>query len=192
MINYLEGEILDLSPNTVTILTPAGIGFEVNIHSRIYKQLISKKKARLKTKLIIKENSFAFYAFSNQQEEYLFFCLEKIHKIGHKTAYNIIRFAEAQVIIEKIKLKDIDFFEQIPGVGKKSARKIVIETIEKIEKDPDIKNIIVNEEDQLLISALQNLGFETSRINRVIPKLTTEAEFEQKLKKALKLLNKEQ
>ncbi len=188
MINYLQGEIADLTPNTVTLITPAGLGFQINIHNRIYKQLISKKQARLKTKLIIKENSFAFYAFSNFQEEYLFTTLEKIHKIGHKTAYNIIRFSEPKKIIEKIRNKDTDFFEKIPGVGKKSARKIIIETIDKIDKNPDIKNLIVNEEDELLISALKNLGFDSTKINKVITKIT-ETEFEPRLKQALKLLN---
>ena len=190
MIRCIKGEIKDLAVDKVVIITPAGIGFQVEIHPRIYRKIRGLKEVDLRVRMILRENFFAFYAFEDDKEEYLFTLLEKIHKIGAKTAYNILRFADFETIRKKVQEKDTAFFQQIPKVGRKSAQKVVFELGEKITEDFQAGEFFPQQEDKMLSMALRSLGFSTEDIKKVSGGIQPNLPLEEKIKEALKKINR--
>ncbi len=190
MIRYIKGRIKDLAVDKVVLLTPAGIGFQIQIHPRIYKKIKGLQETSLRVRMILRENFFAFYAFEDEREEYLFIQLEKIHKIGAKIAYNILRFADFETIRKKIQEKDIAFFQQVPKVGRKSAQKVVFELAEKIMGDFEAAEFFPQQEDKMLNQALRSLGFSADDIKKISGSIQPDLPLEEKIKAALKKIGK--
>ncbi len=190
MISKIKGQVKELNSNKVVIETPAGLFFEVFISPKIADSLELESFVELEVLLVVTEKFFGFYGFETREEKEVFSRIEKIPGIGHKLAYNIISFAQLEKIAQKCKEGDIDFFVQIPGVGRKTAKKLIIELGNIFEEEIKVQNLFVNEEDRLLIEALKTLGYKLSEIKEIIPKVERGLSLEERLKKALKFLSK--
>jgi len=194
MISYLKGNLIQKSPNQVT-LDIGGVGYCAWIPLSTYFKLGDiDEKTELFIYTHMTDNSLALYGFSTKEERDIFLKLIGISGIGPKSALNVLSGIEVSDLEQAIRESDVARISLVPGIGKKTAMRIALELQEKLEKKEKVLSGKGFQEREDLISALMNLGFRRKEVEKIvdeaIKKLTLEAEFEQLLRESLKSLAK--
>lgn len=162
MINYLNG-ILQFVSEDYIILDVNNIGLKIHIPTTVTKQLPAvNEKVKILTYLHIRENDFSLYGFIDSFQVDMFKLLLSVSGIGPKVAINTLSFFTPQKLSESIISNNINALTAIPGVGKKTAKKIIFELKDKItEKYEILKSSTEISSDKLLeaINALEILGY---------------------------------
>ena len=140
MIGYLQGEILEHADSRILVgvgdKTTAGlVGYVVSVphHSR-YEAFLPGEKIELFIHTHVREDAFDLYGFSSQAEKTLFLTLLNVNGIGPKSALGILGAVEWNQLIEAIMEEDQAFLTQIPGIGKKTAERMVVELRDAVKK----------------------------------------------------------
>ena len=185
MIVAIEG-IIEKKEPTFVYLNVGGITYEINISLNTSAK-IKDKKTKLHTIQIFKEDSQKLYGFYDLSEKKMFSELIKINGVGPKVALAICSTFTPSTFGQIITNKDVNRLKKVPGIGAKSASRILVELsgviIETDEKHINNSNITE------AIMALESLGFKKEAINKVLNKIeaTSTADI---VKQALKLLQK--
>ncbi|NUJ97955.1 Holliday junction branch migration protein RuvA [Candidatus Gracilibacteria bacterium] len=130
MIAYLEGEIIDLSFHSLIIKTNSGIGYEININEFTFSQLSFGERSSFFIYHSISEGRESLYAFLEKEERQIFTEIIKISGIGGRMGLNLLNFGYEK-LMEALQKGDKSFFENVKGIGKKLAEKILIEMKDK-------------------------------------------------------------
>jgi len=133
MIAFLQGNFVQLTPAKL-IVDVGGVGYEVNISLNTYESISKKEKGLLHTYLHITENSQVLFGFYDQQEKELFLQLISVSGVGASTARMMLSGMQPEEIIRAIVQGDARQLEQIKGIGKKSAERLVLELRDKLSK----------------------------------------------------------
>ncbi|NLW73047.1 MAG: Holliday junction branch migration protein RuvA [Chloroflexi bacterium] len=159
MIASLTGKIIALTSDTV-ILEVQGIGFEIFISKSVLPTLELGQRLSLQTHLVVREDLLALYGFESSDEKQLFFQLLGVDGVGPKLALSIISNLSIDNIRRAVLNEQPEFFSRVPGVGKKTAQKILIHMQGKIVGglEGEISHRISQVEDQVL-EALVGLGY---------------------------------
>ncbi len=189
MIYSIQGKIESFQPNKLIIKTNSGLSFEVIVSPKLASKFELEQEIKLLTVMVITEKFFGLYGFEDERKRDIFLRLEAISGIGHRLAYNIVSFAEPDEIAQKCKLGDVDYFVQIPGIGKKTAKKIIVELSQIFETEVSLKSLFLDKEDKLLFEALRGLGYKLKEIRKVLPKVDKTASLEERIRQALKELS---
>jgi len=175
MIASIKGEVTLKTENELVLLVN-DIGFRVMVPKAVAAQAVVTEKIHLLTTLIVREDSLALFGFSKEEELELFNKLISINGIGPKTALAILSTLPVDTIVAAAMSNRDDVFSQVPGIGKKSAQKIMIYLHDKVSKMP-IKEMIVSHEDvdvnSEVMDALTGLGYsvvEAQSAVQAIPK----------------------
>jgi len=175
MLAYIEGEIKAKGSNFVVLATKSGVGYSVFLPPR----LIKGKRLALFVYHYQTEKSDALYGFSDFLERELFEKLIKVQGLGPKGAMALLSLYEPKEIIGIIKNADIAKVEATPGIGKKTARKIIADLAGEV--------ILDKKTDKILESALKSLGFKQDEIQSSFDFLTGEEKtLQEKVSKILK------
>ena len=169
MIVHIDGKILSKNPDSV-IIDVNGLGYECSISSYTYNELPDEgSTVFLNTFLQISENSHSLYAFSNLEEKSLFTMLIGINGIGPKKAMPILSSSSPNDIINRIVSGDVSMMSSLPGVGPKTAKRIIIELKDKLS---DYSASISDVEDTSIINdalnALTVLGYSGIAVKKAI------------------------
>lgn len=194
MIAYLKGKIFQKTVNSIIIETN-GIGYEVFIPTNQLNKYSQGIEIELFTYLHTREDLLQLYGFSNWDEKELFLLLINISGIGPKAALSILSHGSLKQLKTAIGSGDINFLTKLPGIGKKTAQRLIVElkdkmqivSAEKVEMPED--GLITNNSD--IISALNGLGYQETEIKKIYPQLIKEnpdADESTLIKKALQLL----
>ncbi len=135
MISFLQGQPVHHTAQSV-IINVQGVGYEVRVNERLLQQLLSQKNTdiQLTTHLINKEDSLELYGFQSPQEKDIFLQLTKVSGIGPRTALAIFSILDFTEIVRAIVSNQPQILSQAPGVGKKTAQRIILELKEKLSK----------------------------------------------------------
>jgi Holliday junction DNA helicase RuvA len=197
MIAWIQGSILKKTKNSLFIASP-NVAYEIFIGEEKIDHYQERQNASFFVFAILKDKWFEFYGFPSFEERELFQIFLTVSGLGPKYSCKIIQNYELDQIINAIELKDSFLFEKIPGIGKKTAGKIILDLEKKISKIPhnSLQDIGGNNElSKSIFSALQNMGFHNKSILQVIQKtvqLSKEKQtFESFLKSCLKELRKD-
>lgn len=199
MIAYLEGKILDKKPVKV-ILFCNGVGFEVNIPITTFDNLPAVGEiTQLHIHYSFNENDgVKLFGFISKNEKEMFGKLLNISKIGPKIALSILSALKLEDLIMAVQTKDVSLLSTVPGIGKKSAERLIIELKDKVN-EIEIKgsSIPEMEETNTLFteaeSALITLGYKKFIVAKTLRKLLKENHFkssEEIIKAAIKTLYK--
>jgi holliday junction DNA helicase RuvA len=140
MIGYLQGEVLDHSAGNLIVgvgdRTQWGIvGYEVAVPQNLNFQMIRPgQKIELFVYSHVREDSFDLYGFSSPAEKALFLTLLSVNGIGPKSALGMLSGVDSEQLINAIILGDKAFLTGIPGIGKKTAERIVVELKDTVQK----------------------------------------------------------
>ena len=190
---FLKGKISKIEKDWVVIET-CQIGFKVFLPKREIKSLKLFQPQKIYTYLYFNpsQNNFSLYGFLDEKELYLFEILVTLPQVGPKIALAVLDLAEVDTLISAVKNEKVEFFSKIPGVGKKTAQRIVLELASKINQIEKLASKEIKEKDFELIEVLESLGFEREKILLSLKKIDPNLEFEEKLKQALRLLSSNQ
>lgn len=206
MFEYIKGKPISVEEDKI-IIENNGIGYIIKMSERSLMETMTqinklKEEENIKvyTYMDVKEDDISIFGFANIEEKKMFSKLISVSKIGPKTAIGILSKADPVEFAIAIINNDVEYISKYPGIGKKSAARIVLELQDKlIKEDNNLKNIInkrtKNNIDKDIIEearvALKVLGFKISEIDKIINKASVGAENSQDIiKKSLKLLSK--
>src|SRR6202522_4656915 len=132
MIAHLRGTLLSKHPNQVVIET-AGVGYEINISVPTFSELPAKgTEVALHIHTHVREDQIALYGFLTPAEKQLFEKLITVSGIGPKLAITILSGMPADEMVGAIRGNDIARLTRIPGIGKKTAERMVLELRDKL------------------------------------------------------------
>jgi Holliday junction DNA helicase RuvA len=195
MIAFLRGRVLEKQPNRL-IVDVGGVGYDVAVPlSTFYTTGDPGAEISLRVHTHVREEQLALFGFATPLELAAFERLIGVSGIGPKLALAVLSGIDSHELIGAIQRNDVARLTRIPGVGKKTAERIVIELRDRLPKAVDAgATTAVISENALrddLISALANLGYHRQAIDKVVDKLLAdEMSFEQALRSALKELSR--
>jgi len=179
MIGHLKGTIISKNPPEV-ILEVGGIGYEVLCPMSTFYQLDNlSEDVLLFTHLSIKEDGHTLFGFITKDEKNIFRELIRVNGVGPKVALAILSHLTVKSLIECISTEDSDLLAKTPGIGKKTALKLIVELQDRLVKlelvgSPEATNQMDqrnNPNSKQAIEALQSLGFKTKEANRMVSKI---------------------
>ena len=134
MYSYIKGIIEEISLDHV-VIDNNGIGYKINASANTIMKLQLECECKIYTKLIVKEDDMSLCGFYDKEALRMFELLTSISKIGPKVGLGILSFASPKQIGAYILSEDIGKLSKAPGVGKKTAERIVLELKDKIDKN---------------------------------------------------------
>ena len=196
LIDSISGIVFIKHP-TRLVVDIGGIRFQVNISISCYESLPEEgNQIEILTFLHVKDDILDLYGFKDLSERSLFIYLNMISGIGPRSAMNILSGTNPEKFKNQIVAGDVKSLTVIPGIGAKTAKRIIVELKEKFEADKNVKDdlgFIDDTSDSDLIknvrNALQSLGYKSSQINNTMKELDQLGELsgsiEEVIKKAL-------
>ncbi len=171
MIAHLRGKLLTKHPNQVVVET-GGVGYEVNISVPTFSDLPANgSEVALHIHTHVREDLIALYGFLRPAEKQLFEKLMTVSGIGAKLAITILSGMAADDLAGAIRSNDVARLTRIPGIGKKTAERMVLELRDKLPPTagtatPTISTMSAIEED--VLSALANLGYQRAAAEKAL------------------------
>jgi Holliday junction DNA helicase RuvA len=195
MISYVRGVLDHKEPNRV-IIDVNGIGYEVFVPLSTYQELPAVGgQVKLYTYHHIREDAVHLYGFLSSEEKEIFELVLSISGVGAKIALSILSFMSVDEFRRAVAQSDMKTLTKIPGIGKKSAERMVLELKDKIGKihiDERMLRLLEVESSNDAVSALLNLGASQSAAEYAVYRaerlLGKEAKIEDLVTQALKLL----
>ena len=196
LIDSISGILFGKNP-TEAVIDIGGIRFRVNISISTYESLPDlSEQVEILTYLHVKDDILDLYGFKDLSERSLFKYLNMVSGIGPRSAMNILSGTNPEEFKNQIVAGDVKSLTVIPGIGAKTAKRIIVELKEKFEADKNVKDdlgFIDDTSDSDLIknvrNALQSLGYKSSQINNTMKELDQLGELsgsiEEVIKKAL-------
>lgn len=166
MIEYVRGVLQYKSPAFIVIET-GGIGYKISLPFSNYELLPAKgDEIKINTYLHCREDGLSLYGFLNQEERDFFLLLISISKIGPKSALRMLSSISSSEFKKAIKRGDLTTLTDIPGIGKKTAQRLILELKEKIEEEI----IEAGDEGPVkdALSALLSLGYTRNEARKAI------------------------
>ncbi len=190
MIGYLRGKVKFLS-NDSCILDVAGVGYRVFIDEATRQFLTVDETAELFIHTAVREDAITLFGMKNQSTFELFELLLTVSGIGAKSALAIVSKISATDFATAIARQDIKTLMRLPGVGKKSAERILLELKDKIPSFT-VENFqpaqIASTAQDDAFDALEALGYTSAEISATLSKAPPNSSTEQLIKFALKNL----
>jgi holliday junction DNA helicase RuvA len=196
VIAYLHGRILEKQPNRI-VVDVAGVGYDVSVPlSTFYGLGDAGSDITLRIHTHVREDALALYGFATKLEQDLFERLIAISGIGPKVALAVLSGIEPPDLIRAIERGDLARLTAIPGVGKKTSERIVLELKDRLPKaqvpaavaeHANVPSVLRDD----VLSALMNLGYHRPLAEKAVEsaiKATAGGDFERTLKQALREL----
>ena len=199
MFAYIKGN-LEIKTNGYIVIDVNGIGYKIFMsESAISKLPEIGEKVKVHTYLKVREDEMSLYGFNTNEELRMFELLLSVSGIGAKSAISILSNIEPSSFALAVITNDVNKIKSLPGIGPKSAGRIILELKDKIETEEAISSegglkaeavVIDNEKINEAISALQVLGYSKKEIEKALEKVDNGKTVEEIIKIGLKNLSK--
>jgi Holliday junction DNA helicase RuvA len=160
MIGRLEGRLAEKSPEAL-VLDVGGVGYDVRVPLSTFFELPDEGKTiRLRIHTYVREAALVLYGFLTEQERSAFLLLLGANGVGPRLALAILSGLPVPRLAAAVRQNDVAVLVGIPGVGKKTAERILIELADKIDRLTDVGALDdVDDAEAAAVSALVNLGY---------------------------------
>lgn len=198
MIAYIKGTLQFLQEETI-VVDVGGVGYEIHCANPFVFERYMNDEVFVHTYHHVREDLQTLYGFQTEDEKYLFTKLISVSGIGPKSANGILKGVNVNEFVSAVEREDEKFLTQFPGVGKKTARQIILDLKGKLDSLITIGSIEIDEEVgqttdvvRELTETLQVLGYTESEVNAVLPMLQNDLDkpIDELTKKALTLFVK--
>ncbi|MES2997833.1 MAG: Holliday junction branch migration protein RuvA [Pseudomonadota bacterium] len=201
MISRLRGKLIEKQPPLLLVEVANAFTYEVQASMHTFYQLPELgQEVMLYTQFIVREDGHYLYGFSNQQERALFSQLLKVNGVGPKVALGILSKIEASEFIICVEQQNIGALQRIPGIGKKTAERLVIEMRDRLNKLPRKPSVstemgavsidISRNHQHDAIAALIALGYKNQEAHRAVLQVRDDAlSLESLIRAALKSMD---
>jgi Holliday junction DNA helicase RuvA len=205
LIAHLTGKLIQKQPNSVIIQVggdAGGVGYELTVPLSTFYDLGEEGAVvSLRVHTHVREDALQLFGFRTEREKKLFLMLVSVSGIGPKLAITVLSGLSAEELIQAIRASNLAKLVAIPGVGKKTAERMLVELKDKVAtilppglEEPAGTSAAANSGEAMredIISALVNLGYQKAQAERALNavlKQTPDAKFETALKSALRNL----
>lgn len=195
MFEYIKGTVAEIMLDKI-ILETNGIGYRINSTMNSTAQIKKGDTAEIYTYMVVREDEISLYGFTSRRELEYFKLLISVSKIGPKVGAAILSTYTPEKLGACIVNKDINAISKAPGVGKKTAERIILELKDKVKETPletmgMMEEVVDTKSDYEVLEALMSLGYTKIEGEKAIKAVYTEtASAEELIKKALKWLVK--
>ena len=200
MIAHLSGKLLSKQPNQV-IVDVNGVGYEVHVPlSTFYELGEIGSLVQLRIYTHVREDTIALFGFKSANEKVMFEQVTSISGIGPKLGITILSGMPVDELVAAIRQSNLARLTSIPGIGKKTAERLVVELRDKLAKvvtvpaDEQTATASVSQPQDDVVSALVNLGYAKASaekaVQTVVSTSKTEPAFEELLRTALRQLSR--
>lgn len=197
MYSYIIGKVISKSKN-ILILENNNIGYEIYMTEIALSELNIGEDAKIYTYYNVTQDNISLFGFKNLEEKKMFENLISVSKIGAKTAIGILSSISTAELAISIITNDINRLSKLPGIGKKTAQRLVLEVIDKVkteeiifteeEQESNENYLNTTEKEKDVIEALKVLGYNIKEIDNIIKTLDIKSSTEDMIKQALKIL----
>lgn len=193
MIYYIRGKLVFKSPARV-VIENSGIGYSLNISLETSQSLAEEgQEVRLFTFLQVKDEEVSLYGFASEEERNAFNLLLSVPGIGPKVALRILSGMSINELYNAIIAEDAAFFTGIPGVGKKTGERLIVELKQRVEKLPAASEQYKTDNRKVVsgaVEALTVLGYKrkeaANTVSRIMKDKNKPSSIEEIIKEALK------
>ncbi len=196
MIAFLRGKLLSIEEESI-LIDVQGVGYEVICPNPYIFQSDVQKELFIYTYHHVREDLQQLYGFKDKDEKLLFTKLISVSGIGPKSAISILAKADVQDFIAAVEREDEKYLTQFPGVGKKTARQIILDLKGKLTEHFTLPHETgsIMESNAILVEvkeALVGLGYKERELGEVLTQLKKEEihKTDEAIKRALVLLAK--
>ncbi len=193
MIAHLTGRLLSKAPQEV-IVDVHGVGYRVMIPlSTFYRLPLEGEAVELRTHTHVREDALLLFGFLTPDEQDLFERLLGVSGVGPKVALSILSGIDAPELAEALRAGDTARLTRVPGVGRKTAERLVVELRDKMPPAPNAPDRPPSASSKAdMVSALVHLGYPQPEAERAVDRVVREdasLRFEDALRRALRLLS---
>lgn len=167
MIGYLFGIVREINENNIIVQTSGGVGYNIIPSGSLLSMVKKDGEFSAKIFTVVREQEITLYGFGSDDEKMLFEKLIKVSGIGPKTALGMIS-VPVELFMKSVENGDVAFLTKMPGIGKKTAERLIIELRGKINLQNPAKLSASNPSFEEAIDALKNLGYDNNMINSVL------------------------
>lgn len=203
MISFICGQVADITENSVIIET-GGIGYEIFMTGEAIEQATRMEgKAKIHTYFQVREDAMQLYGFWHKDDLQVFRLLLSVNGIGPKAALGVLSGLSADELRFAVLSDDVKTLSRAPGIGKKTAQKLILELKDKLKLEDAFEKKLMHEQEnadlndtdfhdarQEAVEALTALGYSSSEALKAVHKVTDvdPGDVEAILKAALKQL----
>jgi Holliday junction DNA helicase RuvA len=195
MIDYIKGEVAELTPATVTI-DCNGVGYIAHISLQTYSAISDKKTAKIYIYESVRQDAFVLFGFIDKHEREIFLYLISVSGVGPSTARVMLSSLSSKEVEAAIASEDVNILKSVKGIGTKTAQRIIVDLKDKIKFSGEVElpvsgKVVAPTLGHEAVSALVMLGFTQSNSQKVVAKIVKEASatsVEAIIKEALKRL----
>lgn len=206
MIGLIRGTLLEKTPPEI-VIEAGGVGYEIQLPMTSFYQLPETgQEATVYTHFVVREDAQLLFGFADKSERALFRELIKVNGVGPKLALTILSGMSAAQFIQCVSHDDVSGLVKLPGVGKKTAERLLVEMRDRLKKllaqqeqSSDASHImplpventfvVSNDAKDEALSALQALGYKAAQASNVINKVFKEGmSSEELIREALRSL----
>ena len=193
MIAHLRGKLLSRHPNQVIVET-MGVGYDVTISVPTFSELPpAGSEVSLHIHTHVREDQIALYGFLRPEEKQLFEKLITVSGIGPKLAITILSGMPADDMVNAIRRNDLARLTKIPGIGRKTAERMVLELRDKLppvgtDQVQVVPSLSAVQED--VLSALVNLGYQRASAEKALSSVEKNGSFDAMFRAALAVMAK--
>lgn len=191
MIAFIKGILAQTRPGIV-VLEAGGLGYEINVPSGVFGSLPGiGETVLLHTYLQVKEDGVSLFGFLKKDDLDMFRMLITVNGIGPKAALSVLSAATADQLRFAVLAEDMKAIEKIPGIGKKTAGKLILELKDKLRLEDAFEQKLVSDQEETgaggmgeaareAVEALAALGYPSSdalkavRMTEITPDMTAE------------------
>jgi Holliday junction DNA helicase RuvA len=192
MIGYIKGNIISAKP-TKLLVDVNGVGYLINISINTFEKISGQSSVSLFIHTSVKEDSITLFGFFAEPEKEMFELLISVSGIGPKIALSILSGIRIDDLKNAILSSDISRISAVPGIGKKTSERLILELRNKVDqvKDESGAPIPFSMKNEAVL-ALSTLGYNKQIADKVVRDILTiepNAILEELIKKALARLN---
>ena len=190
MIGKLTGTLLEKNPPEV-LVDCGGVGYEVQVPmSTFYNLPASGARVSLLTHFVVREDAQLLYGFGTHSERQAFRELIKITGIGPRMALSVLSGMSVEDLAQAVTLQEVGRLVKVPGIGKKTAERLLLELKGKLGPDLALPASVANDSQADILQALQALGYSDKEAAAALKQLPADVGVSEGIKLALKSLNR--
>ena len=187
MIATLRGEITQIEDNAIIVET-GGVGLRVAAPKLLRERVKTGEAVFLYTHLVVREDAWHLYGFESQAERELFTTLLGVDGVGPRTALAVLSTLTIDTVQRAVFSEEPDLLSRVPGVGKKTAQKMVLYLHDRLKPVSGLEKIAsMSDADSEVLAALTSLGYSVVEAQTAIQSIPKDApgDVEERLRLAL-------
>jgi holliday junction DNA helicase RuvA len=174
MIALVAGEVAVRRPDHVVVETAGGVGYRLAVSTETLRHVPGVGRAvSLHTHLVVRDDALALYGFATEDERDLFLALIGVQSVGPKVALAVLSGGTPRDLVAALVAGDVARLQAVPGIGKRTAERIVVELREKVGVEAELSDapITVTRGDDPRLTAregLLELGFQPAEAQALL------------------------